>query len=46
MFVEPGASLKALGRSAVGLRPSLDPDAYLDVCAAVEDSPKLRSPMP
>jgi hypothetical protein len=34
------------GRYAVGLRPSLDPDAYLDVCAAVEDSPNLRSPKP
>jgi len=22
-------------------RPSLDPDAYLDVCAAPEDSPKV-----
>jgi hypothetical protein len=29
------------GRYAVGLRPSLDPDADLDVCAASEDSPKL-----
>src|SRR5665647_3632838 len=32
------------GRYAVGLRPSLDPDAYFDVCAAVEDRPNLRSP--
>jgi hypothetical protein len=32
------------GRYAVVLRPSLDPDAYLDVCAAIEDSPNLRSP--
>ena len=32
------------GRYAVGLRPSLDPDAYLDVRAATEDSPNLRSP--
>src|ERR1019366_4544342 len=28
------------GRYAVGLRPSLDPDAYVDVCAATEDNPK------
>jgi hypothetical protein len=46
LFVDPGADLKASGRYAVGLRPSLDPDAYLDVCAAVEDSPNLRSPKP
>jgi hypothetical protein len=32
------------GRYAVGLRPGLDPDAYLNVCAAVEDSRNLRSP--
>jgi hypothetical protein len=30
------------GRYAVGLGPSLDPDAYFDVCAATEDSPKLE----
>jgi Metallo-beta-lactamase superfamily len=34
------------GRYAVGLRPSLDPDAYLDLCAAVEDHPNLRSLRP
>src|ERR1035437_10115439 len=32
------------GRYAVGLRPSLDPDAYLDVRAANEDNPNPGSP--
>ena len=34
------------GRYAVGLRPSLDPDAYVDVRAANEDNPNPGSPRP
>lgn len=34
LFVEIGVDLKASGRYVVGLRTSLDPDGYLDVCAA------------
>ena len=46
LFVDQAPTSRPSGRYAVGLRPSLDPDAYLDVCAAIEDSPNLRSPKP
>jgi hypothetical protein len=43
LFVDQAPISRPSGRYAVGLCPSLDPDAYLDVCGAVEDSPNLRS---
>ena len=44
VIAEIAPASRPSGRYAVGLRPSLDPDAYLDVRAATEDSPNLRSP--
>jgi len=39
LFVDQAPTSRPSGRYAVGLRPNLDPDAYRDVCGAVEDSP-------
>ena len=44
LFVDQAPTSRPSSRYAVGLRPSLDLDACLDVCGAVEDSPILRSP--
>jgi hypothetical protein len=44
LFVDQAPTSRPSGRYAVGLRPSHDRDAYLDVCWAVEDSPILRLP--